>query len=82
MDIHLCTSTPSKHLLTFLKLHETSFGALWPILVPYLNIGTRTGKTGHTHTILNILSNAIVTFHKIAYFSHSAQPPPPPPKRV
>ena len=29
---------------THLTLHETSFGALWPILVPYLNVGTRTGQ--------------------------------------
>ena len=29
-------------MYTHFKPHETSFGALWPILVPYLNIGTRT----------------------------------------
>ena len=30
-------------MYTHLKLHETSFGALWPKLVPYLNASTGTG---------------------------------------
>ena len=34
----VCTITE-----THLKPHETLFGALWLVLVPYLNIGTRTG---------------------------------------
>ena len=41
-DVGLQSSLICTILSTNLK-HETSFGALWPILDPYLNIDTRTG---------------------------------------
>ena len=42
-DVGMQSSLLCTIMYTHLKLHETSFGALWPLLVPYLNIGTRTG---------------------------------------
>ena len=42
-DVGVPSSRICTIMYTHLKLHETSFGALWPILVPYLNISTRTG---------------------------------------
>ena len=46
-------------MCTRLKLHETSFGALRPILVPYLNINSRIGYgQAYPHTV-----NQIIHYH-------------------
>ena len=42
-DVGMQSSPICIIMYTHLKPHETSYGVLWPILVPYLNIGTRTG---------------------------------------
>ena len=43
-----------------------------PYLSHILTSALVLGKTGHTHRMFTKLSTATGTFHKIAYFSHSA----------
>ena len=44
-----------------------------PYLSHILTLALIPGKTGRTHTMLPKLSTATATFHKIAYFLHSAR---------
>ena len=44
-----------------------------PYLSHILTLAPKPGKTWHTHMMLTKLSTATVTFHKRAYFLHSAR---------